>query len=87
MTIQFLDNLSRAYKMTYRTVIGPFLLRIKKACREFIIFPVVVKAFTAFISSAARFIGAVAVGIVFFHLAFHNIISSLSFKLTYLSKH
>ena len=60
-------------KETYRTVVCALLVCREKTCREFIILPVIVEAVTAFPFPAARLIGAIAVRILFFHLAFHKV--------------
>jgi hypothetical protein len=65
-------ELSAAYKIADRAVVCPLLLGRKKACRQLVVLPVIMQAFTAFSLPAAWLIGAVAMRVVIFHSAFHS---------------
>jgi hypothetical protein len=66
------DQSPAAHKKTDRTVVCPFLLGSKKTCRQLVVLSVIMETIAAFPLSAAWFIGTVTMGIVVFHLAFHN---------------
>ncbi len=60
-------------KIIQRTVITPFIiLACEKACRNFTVFPVIMKALAALVFLAARFIAAVAILFIVLKCAFHS---------------
>jgi hypothetical protein len=70
--VVLLPKLAVLDKKTDRAVIGPLLVLGEKTGGQLVILAVIVKALAALSPLAARGVGTVAVGIVFFHLTFHR---------------